>query len=597
MKWEVRTMRSATSCSKTLIRSDWRRFWPLTFLYAFVSFFIMPVQIWNEGSYSSYTGVVLSQAQMKVERAFRMADHVYGILPAFAVINLILGVGLAMVLFGYLMKSNSVGLMHALPVTRTRQFLSHFGAGMSMLTAANLLTFLVSLLMEGLIGVVDVVPLLIWLLAVELMGFFFLAFGTLCAMATGWLLAVPVIYFGLNFVVMAYYAIIRGIASLLWTGYSPDYAPGRLVMWLTPIVKLVDSLQQPVPAVFTEESYYKGATLFSDKPEALTSLLIYALVGVAMLVIALILYRARQSETAGDAIVFPWLRPVVKYVISVAAGLALGLFIHTVFFGGGRNVWGLLICQIIMGALTFCGLEMLLRKSYKIFDIRTLLGLAALALAIIAVCVCVKSDVTGYQKRVPATEQVAEVEINGTGFRGVYDSGNPDVINAVTDLHRVLVRQNSAEGSVYFHVSYRLKSGEYMSRTYFADLHNKEVYDALAKLLNIPEMMAMDPIDNRGAYGEKFVGGYVSNFMYEQHIQLTPEQALALYRALEEDANVKLKPEDLLDSGDELPLELELETDRGSYSLYSIPVRCEKTVTLVEEYGITIPEEFLKYKD
>jgi ABC-2 type transport system permease protein len=196
-------MRSATSCSKTLIRSDWRRFWPVTFLYALISFFAMPVAIWNASSYMPVISMVLSEEEIRFTHIYRIVQHIYESLPGFAVLNLFLGVGLAMVLFGYLMKSNSVGLMHALPVSRTRQFFSHFAAGMSMLTAVNLLTFVLSLLMEALLGMVNLVPLLIWLLVTELVGFFFLSFGALCAMATGWLLAVPVIYFGLNFMVMA----------------------------------------------------------------------------------------------------------------------------------------------------------------------------------------------------------------------------------------------------------------------------------------------------------------------------------------------------------------------------------------------------------
>ena len=38
-------MRFATSCSKTLIRSDWRRFWPVGFLYALISFFMLPLSL------------------------------------------------------------------------------------------------------------------------------------------------------------------------------------------------------------------------------------------------------------------------------------------------------------------------------------------------------------------------------------------------------------------------------------------------------------------------------------------------------------------------------------------------------------------------
>jgi ABC-2 type transport system permease protein len=193
---------------------------------------------------------------------------------------------------------------------------------------------------------------------------------------------------------MIYYTILNGIASILWTGYDPNFSPGRLVTWLTPSAKLTGALElQQEPDFF--ELYRKGATLFTANPDALPAVLIYALVGVGMLALAWVLYRARHSESAGDAIVFPWLRPVVKYVISVAAGLALGTFVYEIFQNGGRNVLGLIICQLIMGGLTYCAVEMLLRKSYKIFDRRTLLGLAALWLVIIAISSCVQMDITG----------------------------------------------------------------------------------------------------------------------------------------------------------------------------------------------------------
>ena len=588
-------MRSATSCSKTLIRSDWRRFWPLTFLYAFISFFAMPVAIWNLGSGAMNMAVELSEAEEHAQRAYQMASHIYESLSAFAVMNLFLGVGLAMILFGYLMKSNSVGLMHALPVTRTRQFLAHFAAGMSMLTAANLLTFLLSLLMEGLLGIVDIIPLLIWLLVTELAGFFFLAFGALCAMATGWLLAVPVIYFGLNFVVMAYYAVLNGIAAILWMGYEPSFVPGRAVTWLTPVIKLTGALQLHEPTRFDAGLYRKGATLFTVNPEALPTVLIYALVGVGLLALAWVLYRARHSETAGDAIVFPWLRPVVKYVISIAAGLALGTFVYEIFLNGGRHVLGLIICQVIMGGLTYCGVEMLLRKSYKIFDRRTLLGLAALWLALIAVCVCVRLDVTGYQKRVPQPEQVADVEF---GCNGAYvDSEDPNVIRAMVELHRALTRQDPDHTGTPIYLSFRygLRGGDWMARRYQADLADPAVYQALTALLNQPGARVLDLLPDRGAYGERFTGGYAASYESGQQIELTAEQCLALYHALEADADAPVKPEDLYRE-DWLPVELTLDTEQGSYTTDMIREGNINALALLKEYGLTLPEEWSNEK-
>ena len=115
---------------------------------------------------------------------------------------------LAMALYSYLMNGRSVGLIHSLPLKRQTLFFTQLLTGFAMLTAGNLLVVLVSLLVCGEPG-----PLLVWLAVVTLAEIFFLALGTLCAMLTGWLLAVPVLYVGINFLVM--------VVCLLYTSPSP----------------------------------------------------------------------------------------------------------------------------------------------------------------------------------------------------------------------------------------------------------------------------------------------------------------------------------------------------------------------------------------
>lgn len=56
---------------------------------------------------------------------------------------------------------------------------------------------------------------------------------------------------------------------------------------------------------------------------------LYLAVAVLLAAVAYCFYRARHSETAGDAIVFPWLRPVVLYVIALAGGMGLGILLGT----------------------------------------------------------------------------------------------------------------------------------------------------------------------------------------------------------------------------------------------------------------------------
>lgn len=585
MRWEVRTMRSATSCSKTLIRSDWRRFWPVTFFYAFLSFFALPVGLWNTGAYSYYSGEYATAAAEAVARAWPKAELVYESLPGFAIVNLFLGVVLAMVLFGYLMKPGSVGLMHALPITRTRQFLTHFAAGFSMLTAANVLTVVLSLLAEALLGTVDAVPLLIWLLCVELMGFFFLAFGTLCAMATGWLLAVPVIYFGLNFLVMAYHWLFAAMAAMFMRGLdTARFRYGLGVEWLTPVVNLTDVLD---PDDFTMEAYQKGATLFTVNKAALPALLIYAAVGVLMLVLAWLLYRARHSETAGDAIVFPWLRPVVRYVIAGAGGLGLGIVVYQIFQirATRESMPALVACQMVMGALVYLAVEMLLRKSYKIFDKRTLLGLAGLWLALIAVGVCIKTDAFRVERRVPAETQVETVSFN-VAYQDRLETDDPAVIRGVIALHRALVESDRPdEGSgYYFNVTYRLKNGTTLERGYSMDIHDPAVRKALTELMNLAPLRQNALLPDYGKWGTTFTGGYATNMQDDHQVILSEEQCLALYRALEEDMENPRTPEDLVKEG--FACQLELNTTEGTYVVWQLNESCTHTLALMKEYGI-----------
>ena len=77
--------------------------------------------------------------------------------------------------------------------------------------------------------------------------------------------------------------------------------------------------------------------------------------------------------------------------------------------------------------------------------------------------------------------------------------------------------------------------------------------------------------------------------MDSRDLQLSPEMARALYRALKEDAEAPARPEELL-SLYTLPIHIELMTDKGSYSVDDISPRCEKTLALLEQYGVTIVE-------
>lgn len=181
MNWEVWTMPRKTSCCNgTLLRSDVRHYWPAGFLYVLVWLMILPIPLLQTAR-----DYLRFQSEQTVQLAAQLHNHVYAAMTGSLVLAVLAGAVIPMAVYAYLMTPRSVGLMHALPVTRTSQFFTHFLSGFGLLTAGNLLIFLLSALAMMPSGSVDWAALGLWLLVTELLELFFLSLGALCAMATG----------------------------------------------------------------------------------------------------------------------------------------------------------------------------------------------------------------------------------------------------------------------------------------------------------------------------------------------------------------------------------------------------------------------------
>ena len=128
--------RKTSFCNGALLRSDAKRYWPLLFLYVTLWIFILPLQLVQVGRYSA------SEAILHADLHNTILYSVYGSV----IMSLLFGCFMAMAVWSYLMTARTVGLMHALPVTRTQAFLSHALSGFGILTVGNVLVFLLSVL-------------------------------------------------------------------------------------------------------------------------------------------------------------------------------------------------------------------------------------------------------------------------------------------------------------------------------------------------------------------------------------------------------------------------------------------------------------------
>ena len=555
--------RKTSFCNAALLRSDIKRYWPLLFLYVAVWVVILPMQILSASR--ECDGVaegIMTVLQM------RQHNVIIRSMPASVVMSLLFGCFAAMAVWSYLMSGRTVGLMHALPVTRTQAFFSHVLSALGALTAGNVLIFLLTALCSAGFSYVDWAALGTWLLLTELMVLFFFALGSLCAMVTGWLLAVPVLYGAMNVVALLLYAVISTMTQMFYFGYSSSDIP-EFITWLTPVGRIWDAVAnggaQPVEVQFREPIGNQSYHRFQLPASAFSTCIIYAAVGIALLALVWWLYKKRPSETAGDAMSFRWLQPIARWSIGLCGGLGLGLFLNYVILGS--SFAGLLICQLVMGVICFFAAQMLLKKKFRIFTRRWWVETLALVLTLLAVTLCIRLDITGYQHRVPDAEDVTSVRFSAS--YADFTTDDPAAAESVISLHRAILEQYDETGerlenqtyldteggptTCYVRVDYQLRNGTSLRREWsVSTVNGSDIHRLLTQLVNRTDcresLMGLDVLRKYGGVSN-VAGGYVSQYETGAFADLTRQQAQDLVSHALADAANSRAPIDPLRGG------------------------------------------------
>lgn len=598
--------RKTSFCNKALLKSDLRRYRPLLAFYVGILLFALPMQLMQSGRMES---MLRTESEMQ--------DVLLANMQAGMVIALLTGCIMAMAVFSYLMATRSTGAMHGLPLTRTTQFSTHCIAALGAVTAGNVLIAALCVVAMAGQGIVLWDALALWLVSLELAEIFFFALAAVCAVVTGWLLAVPVIYAGCNCVVILLWVVATSLADLFYVGYANAKVPSA-IYWLTPVAKLADSATS-VNSHRIEDGEF--SVYFSELPESLLpTVVVYGIIGLALLALAWYLYQKRPSESAGDAMSFRWLRPVARWTIGLCGGWGLGLFLHGVVLysvGQSDSMVKLLACQVFMGVFCFVATQMLLKKRFRVLD-KCWKELIAFVVVLCAVTVCVRLDITGYQKRVPNADKVTSVSISSR----VADvsSEDRDVVEMAIALHRYAVESGEGsratdsdsfgwartvddvlavtettgyEGNYYVSLRYEMANGSVMRRAYNLWVtEGSEGHAMLNQLANLPECrrarLGLDGEDviDRLAAGRVCYEDNTNGYYVTYTADLTRAQTKELYRLAEEDA-LSGDPIDILAEEDQRDdryhIELDVYLDNThNYGYYGINVR--KGCTAMMEY-------------
>lgn len=485
MNWEVRTMRSATSFfDKTLFRSQLKHTWPLWLGYTALWLFLVPVALFSE--LSAYQG------------GYSAADASYLLLNTGVrggvFISFFFGLFFAMLSFSHLTQSRATNGFHALPVRRETIFMTAYLTGLFCQLSTILVTFL--------LGAAVSAPLHLsfWSVTGAAMGsamleaVFFYSFAVLCMMMTGQILAAPVFYFVGNILVPGMEYLLRNFAGNFLYGYSghTDVALG----FLSPPLYMYPEVD--IASIETCESGSYYVTAYALEHRSFMILAAYALAGLVIALIALLLYRTRKSEMTGSTVAFPWATPIFKYGVAFCTAVSLGQFLYYFLFGqyrssGSDSLPGTILCMAAAGLVGYFAAEMLIKKSFRVFRAGAK-GAAIVALALVLLGVAMSFDLTGYEKHVPDESEIESVYYTFSGMTNV-TTDDADTIRRLTAAHQAIVKNRNEQARIAdawdadtlsqsdhddiehfsLRLTYYLKDGSQLSRSYSLYLRRSDL--------------------------------------------------------------------------------------------------------------------------
>ena len=559
------------SCfNPALLRSDLRRCWPLLAGYTFLWFLILPLRMWND--------VPADLQAAQPEDARRTALEIIGNATTAAIwIHLIFGIVLAMALFSYLSSARGTYGMHSFPASRGCQFRTHVLSCVGCVAVSNVLICLLSAQSGGTHWGAS----LSWLVFSLVTFLLFFSLGIFCCMLCGWLPAMAVAYGAVNCVVIFCRILADAMCSIFYPSYNDtvlSMGQNHIVAWLTPVLRLHLDLQE----------MYKDGSGPLLSATAWKSLLVYGIAALVLLAAGALLYRIRRSEASGDTLAFRPLRPVVRWVVGLLGGLGLGLVLAGML-SCTKNTPALLACIVTLGLACMIVTQMLIVRTPRVFG-KLWPELLALCIALVALCLCIRADVFGYERRVP---QVSQVESVGIYQRSIYRNTakitDPEEIGAITQAHRYLAGRAAGENRTpdsseinTICITYNLKNGETLSRKY--QLRSEDL-TAVRAMLESETFRRSLVLDSVNVNAEALRHGYINNSDKALIRDLSAQECKLLYQTLLEDiAHMNMLDPNLYAYQDTV-LQIMLDSDERTVSARLNP-QCTRTLALLQEWGI-----------
>lgn len=385
------------------------------------------------------------------------------------VLTISIPVLLAIFLFRFLQVKQASDFIHSLPITRRSVYFHMIGTGLALIILPIVLTGLMLFFFQSALDVETLytsADIWSWMGITFFMETLFFSVSVLVGMVTG-LSALQCL---LTYIVLALpaglFILFVANAKIFLVGFFSDYYLNTNMVSISPLM---------------------AATVMEKMNFFSVELLINAIISCLMLWISLVLYKCRRVENVSQAFVFPKIKPVFKYGLTMCMMLFGGFYFSQTTGEIGWIIFGYAVGSIIGYYLG----DIVLQKTWRIRV--SIKGYAIFTTVIMVLIVLLKLDLLSYGEKVPDEKLVNRVYIgnysplyygDGELEEGPSYLQEKENIEAVRLLHQqilekgkmVTVDDSSLDNSVFF--IYELENGKRIAREY--QLQN---YDAYLPLL------------------------------------------------------------------------------------------------------------------
>ncbi|MGY3315664.1 ABC-2 type transport system permease protein [Peribacillus simplex] len=392
------------------------------------------------------------------------------------VLVIVIPVLFAIFLFRFLQMKQASDFIHSLPITRRNIFFHMIGTGMGFIVLPILLTGSILILFHSAIDIerlYTIPDIWSWMGITFILEALIFSVAVLIGMVTGLSALQGLLTYIFLALPVGLFVLFAANVKFLIAGFSADYYLSANMNAISPLLAATEM---------------EKITFFS------VDILIYSILTLLFLLSSLFLYERRKLEHVSQAFVFPKIKPLFKFGLTLCMMLLTGLY-----FSGTTGKPGWIFFGYIVGSLLgyYLG-EIVLQKTWRIR--LNLKGYTAFTVFIIVLALILKIDPIQYMSKIPDEKMINQIYIGDAPL--FFDDDTLDNAptylkekenkEAIRLLHQQIIEKGKKvsigeldDGKSIF-LMYELKNGRRLAREYH--LQNYDLYlPLLAKIYESSE--------------------------------------------------------------------------------------------------------------